>query len=296
MFGTVLFFLLLQTRPAQPYPARHVQELISLALNLGDNKKSDAAAKQLAGIFKRNGVPTTSAVGDEAAYNVVFILCTDSPAAFQRQVLADAQAAARNHDIPPDAVAYCAARLRLDAIQTNAKKQRPKNPLLRDQIDKLFKSDQAVRQKGGFSLERMEKTDRENTAALEKIFQTYGVPTYSLVGPKAASEFVTMAQHQSPEFRRPLLLKLKANVDAGQDDPGAYAEMLDRLQSDDGKKQIYGENLVCDAQSPKLHRGDIEDPERVDDRRAAIGLMRLKLYEQFVIALTPDVCDAKGPR
>jgi hypothetical protein len=285
-----MVLLLLQARSVQPYPAGRVQELISLVLNSGDDKKSDAAAKQLVGIFKRSGIPTTSDVGDEDAYNFVFILCTDSPTEFQRQLLDRAQAAARNQDIPPDAVAYCDARLRLDVIQTNAKKQRPQNPALRDQIDKLFKSDQAVRQKAGFNLDRMEKTDREDTAALEKIFQTYGVPTYRLVGPRAANEFVIMAQHQSPDFRRPMLAQLKANVDAGQADPGAYAKMFDRLQSDDGKKQIYGENLVCDAQNPKLHRGEIEDPEHVDERRATIGLMRLMLYEQFVIASLPEMC------
>ncbi len=290
MFGTVIVLMVLQARPAEPYPAARVRELISVTLTSADDKKSDAAAGQLANIFKRNGLATTSAVGDENAYEFVFILCTDSPEAFQKQVRDGARALAQAHDMPPDAVAYCEARIRLDAIQARAKRQSPKNKTLRDQIDKLFKSDQAVRQKSGFNVDQMEKVDRENTAALDKIFQTYGVPTYSLVGPRAASEFVTMAQHQSPDFRRPMLAKLKANVDADEADPGAYASMFDRLQSDDGKKQLYGQNLVCDPQHPQLHRGDIDDVEHVDDRRAALGLMRLKLYEQFVISVMPPMC------
>jgi hypothetical protein len=54
-----------------------------------------------------------------------------------------------------------------------------------------------------------------------------------------------MIQHQSPEFRRKVLPKLKANVDAGQADPGSYAMVFDRSQTDTGKKQMYGENLTC---------------------------------------------------
>jgi len=138
----------------------------------------------------------------------------------------------------------------------------------------------------------MQQADRENAAALENIFARYGVPTYRMVGPPAADSFVTMIQHQSPEFRARVLPKLKANVDAGQADPGSYAMVLDRLQTDAGKKQIYGENLTCDREHPQLHTGPVEDDAYVNQRRAAIGLMRLALYAQFVAAVSPNVCPA----
>jgi hypothetical protein len=87
----------------------------------------------------------------------------------------------------------------------------------------------------------------------------FGVPTYRMVGPEAASEFVTMIQHQSPDFRMKVLPKLKTNVEAGQADPGSYATVFDRSQTDAGKKQMYGENLTCDSEHPKLHTVPIED-------------------------------------
>jgi hypothetical protein len=99
-----------------------------------------------------------------------------------------------------------------------------------------------------------------------------------------------MIQHQSPDFRMKVLPKLKANVKAGQADPGSYATVFDRSQTDAGKKQMYGENLTCDSEHPTLHTGPIEDERNVNQRRAAIGLMRLELYVQLVVAMTPNVC------
>ena len=89
-----------------------------------------------------------------------------------------------------------------------------------------------------------------------------------------------------------MLPKLKANVDAGQADPGSYAMVFDRSQMDAGKKQRYGENLVCDSQHPQLHTGPIEDEDHVNQRRAELGLIRLELYAQLVVRMTPNVCEA----
>jgi hypothetical protein len=66
--------------------------------------------------------------------------------------------------------------------------------------------------------------------------------------------------------------------------------MFDRSQLDAGRKQWYGENLTCVSDNPKLHIGPIENEKNVNQRRAAIGLMRLELYAQLVTKMTPDFC------
>src|SRR5262249_13063665 len=91
------------------------------------------------------------------------------------------------------------------------------------------------------SIRRKWRRLTRSTRGLMAMFDKYGVPTYAMVGTEAASQFVTMIQHQSSAFRRKVLPKLKANVDAGQGDQGAFAMVYDRSRRDAGKKQRYGE-------------------------------------------------------
>jgi hypothetical protein len=272
--------------------ASRIQQLLHTVFTTDDEKQEAAAEAEAKEIFKKRGLPAMADVGDEAAYEFVLLTCSLHSATFQQKVLQKAEEGAIRHEIPSDAAAYCAAHMRQETVKAKAKKQAPHDSELREQIEQIFKADQAVRAKDGFDMEKMSQTDHEHSAALEAIFVRYGVPTYRMVGPQATAEFVTMVTHQSPEFRKKVLPKLKANVDAGQADPGSYAIVFDRSQTDEGKKQVYGENLTCDTEHPKLHIGPIEDEDNVDKRRAAIGLMRLRLYAQLVVEMSPNVCPA----
>jgi hypothetical protein len=288
----VTSLLLFQIQGRDTALTGRIQRLLHDALTTQDDKQEAAAEAEAIAIFRQYGLPGIAAVGDEAAYAFVMLTCSSDSRKFQTQVLQKATDGAKRGEIPADAASYCAAHLRQETTKAEAKRRTPTNPALRDEIEGLFKTDQAVREKNEFDMEKMERTDREHAPALETIFAKHGVPTYRMVGPQAASDFVTMIQHQSPEFRMKVLPKLKANVDAGEADPGSYATVYDRAQTDAGKKQMYGQNLICDAAHPKLHTGPIGDEEHVNQRRAAIGLMRLELYSQLVVAMSPDVCPA----
>lgn len=287
-------FLLFQKEGDDAPLAARINQLFHVVLTTDDKKQEAAAEAEVKEIFTKRGIPTVAAVGDDAAYKFVFLACSPGPTEFQNQVLRKAREGAKRHEVPDDAAGYCAAHIRQETEKARSKKHRPSNPALREQIEQLYESDQAVREKQGFDIEKMKQTDRRHAAVLQEIFANYGVPTYRMVGPQAAADFVTMIQHQSPELRRKVLPKLKANVDTGQADPGSYAMVLDRSRTDAGRKQIYGENLTCDREHPKLHAGPVEDEYHVNQRRAAIGLMRLGLYVQLVVAMSPNVCSA-GP-
>jgi hypothetical protein len=285
-------FVMVQAQGRDAVLAARIQELLHIVLTTGDTKQEEAAEAEAKQIFTTRGLPVIAAVGDEAAYEFVLLTCSAGPAEFHDQVLRRAVEGAKRREIPADAASYCAAHVRQERVKSEAKKRAPADPALREQIELLFKADQAVREKNGFDREKMSQADREHAAALEGIFVKYGVPKYRMVGPQAAADFVTMIQHQSPEFRRKVLPKLKANVDADEGDPGSYAMVFDRAQTDAGKKQVYGENLTCDKEHPDLHIGHIEDEDHVNQRRAAIGLMRLALYAELVVRMAPNVCQA----
>jgi hypothetical protein len=206
------------------------------------------------------------------------------------KALASAKAALARGSLPADTVAFCAARLKLDRLQARARRQAPSNPALRATIQQLFTKDQAVRQPDGFDREKMMQTDREREAPLAAILDRYGVPTYAMVGVDGAGQFATMIQHQPPEFRRKALPKLKANVDAGQADAGNYTKMYDRALRDEGRNQLYGEQLECNDANPELREAPIDDEAHVNERRAALGLMRMELYARLVVEVSPQYC------
>ena len=282
--------LLFQIQGGDAALAARIQQLFNVVLTTDDHEQEAAAWDEAKAIFMQRGLPSAAVVSDETAYKLVWLTCTQGPEGFQRQVLRKAREGAKSHQVPDDAASYCAAHIRQDIVKTKAKKHAPANLALRDQIERLFEADQEVRQRTQFDKEKMSQTDRDQRATLETIFVRYGVPTYRMVGPQAASDFVTMIQHQSAEFRLRVLPRLKANVDSGQADPGSYTKMFDRSQLDAGRKQWYGENLICDSDNPKLHIAPIANEQKVNQRRAAIGLMRLELYAELVAKMTPDLC------
>jgi hypothetical protein len=192
--------------------AARIQQLFHVVLTTDDEKQEKVAEADVNDIFTKRGLATIAAVGDEAAYEFVFLTCSPGSAGLHKQVLRKARMGATRHEVPADATRYCVAHLQQETVRARAKKQAPSHPALREQIEQLFKADQAVREKQGFDLGKMEQTDRERAAVLEAIFGNYGVPAYRMAGPEEAADFVTMIQHQSPEFRRKVLPRLKLNA------------------------------------------------------------------------------------
>ena len=285
-----LSVLLFQQPGGDALLAARIPQLLHVVVTTDDAKQKEPAYAEAREIFAKRGLPSIAAVGDEASYEFVLLTCMPGPPAFQKRVLRKAETAAKRHEIPADAASYCAARFRQETIEARAKKRAPSDPALLGQIEQLLQVDQAVRQKQGFDIQKMAQTDREHAVVMGEIFAKYGVPTFRMVGTQAAANFVTMVQHQSLEFRTKVLPGLKANVDTGQADPGSYATVFDRLQTDAGKKEMYGQNLICDMERHELREGPIEDERHVNERRAAIGLIRVEIYAQLVVTMSPNIC------
>jgi hypothetical protein len=293
----MLFFLLAMGLTTSPVPdqalAARIREMTNQMLLSQSDSEESAIDKAVQEIYARHGLLATPEVGDEAAYDFVFLL-TNQPRAFQTEVLRSLELPGVEHRLPTDAVTFFRTRFRLDGIKSKSQDKPPSNLALRDAINKLYESDQAARQKEGFDPERLAATDRMHSEQLQAIFKKYGVPTFDMVGPEAAGHFVIMIQHQSPQMRDLVLPALRAGVEAGQADPESYALVYDLSQLDKGKKQRFGERLVC--QSGKLHEAPIEDEEHVNQRRAEIGLMRIELYSYLVARIMPQMCSAPSPQ
>jgi hypothetical protein len=274
--------------------AGRIDQLVETFLTSDDDAKEKSSLADAKAIFEREGVPSVARVGDAAAYGFVLVNMLGQPPEFRTEFMVKLRAAAARHELPADAVTFAEARFRQGQTDDRFRTRVPSDPALRDDILRLLKADQAVRQKEGFDTKKMEKTDRETAMPLKVMFERYGVPTYDMVGVDAAKGFLLMVQHQAPELRQAVLPMLKSNVDAGQGDAGIYAMVYDRTQRDGGKKQLYGEQLECLPGRP-LSEAPIEDEATVNMRRAQLGLLRIELYARLVRLHSPDMCGS-GPR
>ena len=275
--------------------AAHVERLVEVFLTSEDDAKEASALSDARVIFEREGIPTVARVGEAAAYGFVLVNMLGQSPAFREQFLPSVRKADARHELPEDAVAFAEARLRQTTTEERYKDQPPSNPALRDEILRLLKDDQTVRSKERFDLEKMKEVDGRTAHPLKAMFDRYGVPTYDMVGVQAAKGFVVMVQHQPAEFRRAVMPKLKANVDAGQADPAYYAMVYDRTQRDQDKNQLYGQQLEC-ATGKTLDLAPINDVASVNKRRAELGLMRVELYARVVRLRSPDMCGAASSR
>ena len=207
-------------RPAKDTAlAQRIERLVETFLTSDDEAKEASTLADARAIFDGEGVPTLAKVGDDAAYGFVLVNMLGQSPAFRMQFIAKVREAARRHELPEDAVVFAEARLRQTATEERYKTREPSEPALRDQIARLIKDDQAVREKEGFDLEKMAEADRRTAGPLRAIFDRYGVPTFDMVGVQAAKDFLVMVQHQPAGFRSVVLPKLKANVEAGQAEP-----------------------------------------------------------------------------
>jgi hypothetical protein len=120
---------------------------------------------------------------------------------------------------------------------------------------------------------KMEAVHRRNAARLATILDEHGWPLPSLVGPEGAEAAWLIAQHAigEPTFQRRCLRRLHAAAAAGDLPSWQPAMLEDRIRMFEGRPQLYGTQLEHDHEG-RLRPYVIEDPERVEERRWAVGL------------------------
>jgi hypothetical protein len=123
--------------------------------------------------------------------------------------------------------------------------------------------------------------DSENEKSVELIIQTYGWPGYNLVGKEGSNNMWALVQHLSNfELQKQCLILLEEAVKKNDADPINLAYLKDRVLMHEGKKQIYGTQLII--KDNQLEFYPIEDVEHVNERRLKIGMRSLEEYLERV--------------
>jgi hypothetical protein len=267
-----------EQREQAPLHRRLAAEIETLfATEFKETGSSGVVTSRVRQIYAEYGIPSEETVGEEAAAEYI-VLVSGQPLTFIEEALPRVKRAAADGKISENLYIYLRARAQRKEIRRKFSGP-PENPGLQLEVERLFRTDQSVRPAGNkpWDLKKLVETDRADGVTAREILAKYGLPTYTLVGPKAAGEFDTIIQHQPLDFQKQALPQMKAALNAGEVGPQSYAMLLDRVESSSGQPQTYGENFVCTADG-KGKPSPIADPQQVDRRRAELGLMPLALY------------------
>ena len=124
---------------------------------------------------------------------------------------------------------------------------------------------------------RMEEVHRRNGVRLLAIIEERGWPGQSMAGEEGSAAAWLVLQHaiSLPSLQRRGLEILKVEVSRGEVAPAQVAMLEDRICFFEGRNQVYGTQYDWDDRG-ELSPYPIEDPDRVDERRRAVGLPPLE--------------------
>ncbi|MEU9192564.1 DUF6624 domain-containing protein [Streptomyces hundungensis] len=184
-------------------------------------------------------------------------------------------------------------RLRIDEMDeptgmspTDGEAARPCDRI-RERLRRLARVDAALREPwaaGGFTDTELERRLRQltDTAAdwLDGVIAEHGWPGRRLVGEEAAAVASRLVQHlvDRTDFQRRCLRLVEQAAAEGDVPEREVAYLTDALRWAEGREQVYGTKFRDVAGD--LVPCPIEDPTRVDERRAAVGLGPLNEYAQ----------------
>jgi hypothetical protein len=183
------------------------------------------------------------------------------------------------------------------------------NYQLRDELLEMERQDRAMRAAlvargelhgAGYHPE-MAALHRRHNARMRSIVEFYGWPGRSLVGEDGcrAAGFVVQHAILDPELQELCVGLLTDAVTHGEAEGFMLALLTDRVLMQKGEPQVYGTQYVG-AEGGGVEPWPIAEPETVDERRLAIGLMSLaentrRLNSQHAQELAKAEKQGSGP-
>lgn len=121
---------------------------------------------------------------------------------------------------------------------------------------------------------------RTHEKRMQEIFNNNGFAGYDLVGEDASRSFFLMVQHSdhNPEFQGRVLEKMKIEVDKNNANSSSYGLLVDRVNLNTGKAQIYGTQVTYNMNTGQAYPRKLVDSTNVNERRKSIGLEPIETY------------------
>lgn len=120
--------------------------------------------------------------------------------------------------------------------------------------------------------------DAANLPKVEAILTQHGWLGPKQIGPKANSAIFLVIQHADLPVQQKYLPMMRDAVKSGRASGSALALLEDRIALREGRQQVYGSQIGVDPATGAHYVLPLEDPDHVDERRAAVGLRPLAEY------------------
>lgn len=154
---------------------------------------------------------------------------------------------------------------------------------LRSRLD-FSRMDDPAQQK---LMQQMGIVDRANTARLKVLVERCGFPDQDRHGERAQGDAWLLVQHADHDvaFQKHVLSLLeKTAAQRGEPVRRSFAYLADRVAVTEQRPQLYGTQLMAPAERPcELDFNPMDDREKVEARRAALGLPPLDIYKEIVL-------------
>jgi hypothetical protein len=122
--------------------------------------------------------------------------------------------------------------------------------------------------------------DKIHVARLKILIAQYGWPRISETSERTSAAVVTLVNHAGFDlaFQRDVLALIEPLAQIREARPEDYARLYDRLATVDKRPQRYGTQGTTCKDGRYAIPADLEAPETLDQRRAAVGLQPIAEY------------------
>lgn len=126
----------------------------------------------------------------------------------------------------------------------------------------------------------LRSVDSTNLITLKTLFSQFGFPGIAEYGKKTSRQYVLLIQRADPDpkFQEKVLIAMKQKVDEANASAADYAFLVDLVRTNTNRRQLYGTQVRLNEDTSKLILKPVEDPERLNERRKALGLGTIEEY------------------
>lgn len=147
--------------------------------------------------------------------------------------------------------------------------------LIKKTLEELHTKDQNNRASGGVNDMNV---DIENLQVLMGIIENCDVMNNPELSHLEYETLWLVLQHSPHGYMKKYFPVLISLADEGKINSRKIAMMQDRILIGDGKKQVYGTQVVMNSKTQQYELLPLESPELVNARRASVGLGKIQSY------------------